>query len=159
MTLSKEKAGALCFLVLAIAYGMEARHIPLFPGDELEPFTARTMPIALSWLTGIVSFLLLVLPQREETDDILSVFRGLNWGRTSILIGLMVFYGLTLSPLGFLLSTVLFLIGGIYALGERRWSVILLSSVPATVGFWFILDKLLGIYLAPGEIFAMLGAN
>ena len=159
MTLSKEKAGALCFLILAITYGVGAGKIAMIPGDELEPFNAQTMPKALAWLTGIVSFLLLIIPQRGQTDDFLSVFKGLNWPKTLLLLGLMVFYGFALTGLGFLLSTILFLIGGIYALGERRWKIIILSAVPTAVGFWLILDKLLGIYLAPGDIFSFLGAN
>ncbi len=75
------------------------------------------------------------------------------------MLGLMVFYGFALTPLGFLLSTILFLIGGILTLGEKRPHVVFFASVPPAVGFWLILDKLLGIYLAPGDIFSFLGAN
>ncbi len=159
MTISKEKAGALCFLVLAIAYGVGAGQIVMIPGDELEPFNAQTMPKALAWLAGIVSFLILILPQREKTDDFLAVFKGLNWPKTILLLGLIVFYGFALTGLGFLFSTILFLVGGIYSLGERRWKIILFSAVPTAVGFWLILNKLLGIYLDPGDIFSLLGAN
>ncbi|WP_020593410.1 tripartite tricarboxylate transporter TctB family protein [Kiloniella laminariae] len=156
MTLSKEKLGALCFFILAIAYGFEAQQIRLLPGDQFEAFTARTMPYALAWLTGLVSFLVLVLPQKGSGETFTRVFQGLNWPPTILMMVLMVLYGLALTPLGFLLSTVLFLIAGIYTLGERRWKIILLTAVPSAVGFWFILVKLLNVYLAPGEIFLAL---
>ncbi len=157
MSISKDKAGALGFLVLAIFYGYYAGEVKMLPGDENEPFNAQTMPTALAWLTGLASFLLLVLPGRNKDDDVLDAFRGLNWGRTIRLMILMVIYGLTLSYFGFLISTIIFLIGGIYTLGERRWKVILLTSIPVTIVFWFILTQMLEIYLAPGEIFYLMG--
>ncbi len=157
MSFSKDKAGALGFLILAIVYGYYAGEISMFPGDEMEPFNAQTMPIALAWMLGIASFLLLVLPDHEKGDNVIDSFRGLNWGRAVILMALMSTYGLTISPFGFLISTVIFLIGSIYTLGERRWKIILLTAIPVTVVFWFILTQLLEIYLAPGEIFNMMG--
>ena len=43
----------LCLFVLFAAYGLEALTIPLFPGQEDEPFKPRTMPVALA-LAGMV---------------------------------------------------------------------------------------------------------
>ena len=159
MFISKEKAGALMFLVLSIVYGWHAHEIRMLPGDELEPFNAQTMPIALAWMTGIVSFLLLILPQRKGSGDFVAAFLGLNWGRTALLMVLMVFYGLTLTALGFILSTFLFLVGGILALGECRWQRILPVAIILPVVFWFILTQLLDVYLAKGEVFLSLGWN
>jgi len=66
---------------------------------------------------------------------------------------LMVGYGLTIEPLGFLISTILFLSGGFWAMGERRIKIILLVSITVTVVFWFILTQLLKIYLEPGILY------
>jgi len=57
---------------------------------------------------------------------------------------------MTITRLGFLSATWLFLVGGILLLGERRWAVVLGLSAAVAVGFWVLLSKLLGIYLEPG---------
>ncbi|MEH6633403.1 MAG: tripartite tricarboxylate transporter TctB family protein [Halopseudomonas aestusnigri] len=163
MTLTKEKAGALCFLVVAIAYGFMIGDIPSLPSDKFAPMTASTLPTALAWITGTLAFLLLIIPQRGETDDFLSVFKGLNWGRTFTLLALMVAYGASFNWLGFVLATIFFLTASVYVLGERRWRVILLTSIPVTLVFWFILTKLLEITLREGELYfaviKLLGLN
>ncbi|HCW68924.1 MAG TPA: tripartite tricarboxylate transporter TctB family protein, partial [Thalassospira lucentensis] len=42
-------------------------------------------------------------------------------------------------------------------LGERRIKVLLGASIPVVFIFWYLLTQLMGIYLAPGDIFEMLG--
>ncbi len=76
-----------------------------------------------------------------------------DWPRVGLLLLTMVAYGATFTWLGFLVSTMLFLGAGYLILGERRLVVIGSASVLVTVGFWLIMTKLLGIYLAPGELF------
>jgi putative tricarboxylic transport membrane protein len=66
-------------------------------------------------------------------------------------------YGLSLDWIGFLLATILFLMGGFYILGERRWKILLSVSIGFVVVFWYSLTQLLEIYLAPGRLFAGLG--
>ena len=160
MRLTLDKIGALAFLAFAITYGSLINDIPLFPGDEDLPFNARTMPKVLAWLMAIVAFLMLVLPTDSENkksenkkSSARQIFTGLNWRRTLSLIGLMVFYGLTLPFLGFILATIVFLIGSIRLMGEKRWSIILISAIPLTILFWGLLDQVLGIFLSPGDIF------
>ena len=161
MRLTLDKIGALAFLAFAIAYGSLINNIPLFPGDEDLPFNARTMPTVLAWAMAVIAFLMLILPAKIGSQPesaggqqtISAVFKGLNWGQTSALIALMVFYGLTLPILGFIPATILFLMGGIRLMGEKRWLIILVSAIPLTLAFWVILDQLLGIFLSPGDIF------
>jgi putative tricarboxylic transport membrane protein len=159
MTLTKDRVGALIFLALSIAYGISARQIDMFPGDEDLPFNSQTLPIALSWLMGICSFLLLVQPPKPEDGSFMHAFEGLNWGVLFKLAGLMVLYGFGLYWAGFIPSTILFLILGFMTLGERRVGVILGSSVPVVVVFWALLTQLLGIYLTPGELYYVFGGS
>ncbi|RED52110.1 tripartite tricarboxylate transporter TctB family protein [Aestuariispira insulae] len=157
MTISKEKAGALFFLVLAIAYGMAARNIRLPFGFEEELLTARTMPLILAWATGIVSALILILPNKNSSGDFIAAFRGLNWPRAILLIALMALYGLVLDQLGFLLSTAFFLFAAIYALGERRLLLITGISLAASGGTWFLMNEVFDSGLAKGELLYKLG--
>ena len=156
MRLSKERVGALFFLLLSIFYGYYGSEIRLFPGDELEPMTARTLPYVLAALGTGLSLLLFL---SAKPGDEKSVNQVKDWPPVILLIGLTLFYGLALDWLGFIVSTTLFLIGGFWILGERRWRVLLQISIPFVLIFWFGLTQLLEIYLAPGRLFAGLVLN
>jgi putative tricarboxylic transport membrane protein len=74
-----------------------------------------------------------------------------------LLVGIMIFYGLTLRLLGFVISSIIFLVAGFTILGERRWWLIFVGSVPLVLFIWFLMSQILGMYIAPGEIFYMMG--
>ncbi len=150
MTLSKERIGALFFLVVSIAYGYFAAEIKLYPGDELDPMTAQTLPYVLSAMGITFSLFLLINGNHKEFG---SGFAHLNWKPVIALMLLTLFYGFSLDWLGFLISTTVFLIAGFRILGEKRIKVLLLVAVPFVFIFWFGLTQLLDIYLAPGRIF------
>ena len=162
--MTKDKVGALAILTFSVVYGAMAFNIPEAPGVEDTGVTPSSLPIALS-ATGIVaSLLILVLPAPRRIDSdrdgsaFADAFKGLDWRCAAFLFLLMIGYGLTLKPLGFLIATILFLYGGFWAMGERRIKLMLLVSIGVTVGFWFILTQLLRIYLEPG-VLRFLGAN
>ena len=154
-----EKAGALILLTFSIAYGLLAFKIPLTLLAQRETFNARTMPFALGIIGTVLSFLILVLPsgQTDEEDNVKDAFRGLDWPSVGLLIGMMIFYSITLRFLGFVISSTIFLVGGFYILGERRIWLLLIGSVPLVLFIWFLMSRLLGMYIAPGEIFYLLG--
>ncbi len=155
--MTKDKVGAIFFLILSLVYGLLAFRIPVI--DEEEVFTAQTLPHALAICGIVISALILFLPAATpgKKDKASEAFRGLNWGRVIQLAVLMIFYGVGLKWIGFIISTSLFLIGGYWILGERRIKILLLASVPLVLVFWILLTKLLGVYLSPGELFSFLG--
>lgn len=155
MTFSKTRLGGLLFLALSIGYGYSAQSIALFPGEELEPFSARTLPYTLAVLGGLCSLFLVLFGKDELVED--SGNSELDIKLAASLLLTMVGYGLALEWLGFLLATILFLIIGFWLLGERRIKMLLGVSVPFTVGFWALLTQALDIYLAPGQVFTALG--
>jgi len=157
--MAREKLGALVMLLFSMAYGLLAFKIPLSFLAQNEFFTSRTMPYALAVLGILLALLILVLPTadpagkkslREET-------RGMDWKTAILLVVAMFIYGLTMKWLGFIISSILFLLVGFYVLGERRIKRMLLASIPLVVMLWFIMSSLLGVYIAPGELFYMLG--
>lgn len=154
MIITKDHIGGLSFLCLSIAYGFYAQQIPMLPGDEYEPFHAQTLPTVLAWLGGGLSFLLLVTSKRTAEHRLM--LAGLDFQLVGLLLVLIVLFGLSLEWLGFLLATILFLIGGYWLLGERRPKTLIVASVPFAVGIWFILAQLLEIYLAPGKLFTQI---
>lgn len=157
--MNKEKVGALFFFILSIGYGVLAFDIPLTFMGEDEVFTAQTLPIALAIAGALVSFLILVLPSTKQdgSDNVTAAFRNLDWKRVGLLAVLMIFYGLTIRSLGFIFATSLFLIGGFRVLGERQIKILLLASVPVVLVFWFLMTRILGVYLDPGSLYFFLG--
>ena len=158
--MTTEKAGALILMTFSIAYGLLAFKIPLTFLAQRETFNARTMPFVLGIIGTLLSFLILVLPsgQTDEEDKVKDAFRGLDWSRVGLLIGIMIFYSITLRFLGFVISSIIFLVGGFYILGERRIWLLFIGSVPLVLFIWFLMSRILGMYIAPGEIFYLLGA-
>jgi putative tricarboxylic transport membrane protein len=154
-----EKAGALILLMFSIAYGLLAFKVPLTFLAQRETFNARTMPFALGIIGALLSFLILVLPsgKTDEEGKVKDAFRGLDWPSVGLLIGIMIFYSITLRFLGFVISSIIFLVGGFYILGERRIWLLFISSVPLVLFIWFLMSRILGMYIAPGEIFYLLG--
>lgn len=151
MTISKDHIGGLVFLCLSVAYGYYAGDIALLPGDEFAPFNAQSLPNALALLGGILSIALIVTADRSSEGRI--QLAGYDFWLVARLLVLVSLLGVALPWLGFLVSTVLFLMGGYWLLGVRRVKTLLLASVPFAVVLWFLLSQLLDIYLAPGRLF------
>jgi putative tricarboxylic transport membrane protein len=161
MNIKSEKMGALFILALSIAYGIYAFKIPLIFLSRGESFNARTMPYALSIAGIVLSLLIILLPSfdKDKAVTVKTVLHGLDWRRTAWFIALMIVYSLGMPWIGFVLSSIGFMAGGVMILGERRIKVILLASIPLVVGLWFILTKVLGMYISPGELYYILGGS
>lgn len=157
--MAREKVGALIMLLFSLSYGYLATSIPLSFLAQREFFTPRTMPYALAVIGLILSFLVLVLPTvdpkgkhslREETQ-------GMDWKPAILLVVLMVLYGLLMKWIGFVIASILFLIAGFRILGEKRIKRMLLAAIPLVLVLWVLMSMLLGVYIAPGELFYILG--
>lgn len=150
--LCRDRVGAMLFLLFCLGYGYQSTLIPLFPGDEYEPFTARTLPSALTWLGVALSLMLLVT---GKTDDDSGAITDFNWKLLVGFLVLMALYGVGLTHLGFVLATSLFLLAGFYLLGERRKSILFGASFPFVIAFYLLLTKVLDVYLEPGTLFLL----
>jgi putative tricarboxylic transport membrane protein len=71
-------------------------------------------------------------------------------------IGLLVASALLLEPLGFMLSTFLFLFAGFVWLGDANWRVALPTAAVASASLWLFFTKLLGVGLPYGSIVEVL---
>jgi putative tricarboxylic transport membrane protein len=143
--LTNDRIGGLLLLAFSLAYGLLTFRIPLLPFQAQAAFTARTMPEALSIMGIILSLVMIVKPASHARPEV----AGFLWGRGALICAVMVIYGLTVRPGGFLISTSLFLMAGIMILGERRWWLILVASVPVVVFFWVLMTQLLGVFIEP----------
>lgn len=157
--MAREKLGALLMLMFSIAYGAGVYTIPLSFLAENEVFTSRTMPTALAVVGIILSVMIIFLPTVEEDGKkTLGEFTlGMDWTRAVLLIGMIVFYGATIEWIGFVLASIVFLIIGFKILGETSWKKMILAASSLVLVLWAIMDLLLGVYIAPGELFYILG--
>lgn len=143
--LTRDRIGALLMLVFSLSYGMLIFRIPLLPFQAEAAFTARTMPQALTVLGILLSLALLIKPGDDAPVEV----AGLQWTVAAGLCALMIFYGFTVRPLGFLISTTILLAGGFLVLGERRWWLVLVASVPVVIFFWVLMTQFLGVFIEP----------
>ncbi|EKO3827834.1 tripartite tricarboxylate transporter TctB family protein [Vibrio harveyi] len=150
--LCRDRVGAMIFLLFCLCYGYQTTQIPLFPGDEYEPFTARTLPTILTYVGIGLTLMLLVAGQPDKQSGAVMSF---NWKLLIAFLVLMALYGLGLTYIGFVLATGLFLLAGFYLLGERRKSVLFGASFPFVIAFYLLLTQGLDIYLEPGLIFTI----
>jgi putative tricarboxylic transport membrane protein len=71
-------------------------------------------------------------------------------------IGLLIASALLLEPLGFMLSTFLFLFAGFVWLGDANWRIALPTAAAASASLWLFFTKLLGVGLPYGLIVEVL---
>ncbi len=144
MRISTVKIISLLFFIFSAFYLYTAYQIRVFSFDENAAFNAKTFPIYLGYFGMFIAALKIILPEKtsEEVDQ-----KFLNYKKTLFLILIMVAYGIAIRPVGFFLSTSLFLISSFYFLGERRWLRMFMLSFPFVAIFMFLVHGLLDIYL------------
>jgi len=157
LNISKDRVGGLVFLLFSVTYGYYAQQILLMPGDVSQAFNAQTLPNALAIVGVILSMVLLVTAKTSFENRVDLV--GYQFSLVIKLLLLIIVFAGALKWLGFMLSTILFLVVGFWLLGEKSVKRILQVAIPFTVCTWFILAKLLDVYLASGKLFTVfLGA-
>lgn len=145
MTYNSNRIGGLILLVFSVAYAYLTTKIPLLPFQANAAFTAKTLPEVLSVLGVVLSLALIISPGEDTAAD----RRGYQWGRAAIICLMMVIYGLVIRPLGFVPSTIVFLMAGFLVLGERRWTMMWLTAVILVILFWLLMTQVLDVYISP----------
>lgn len=150
---------ALVLLGICLVYGYAAWFTmdgSLAPFMRRNPIWPSTFPKVLA-IVGIIASLLIVLgvEKSEGTVGDIDYHRLTDYklGQAIIMLALMVAYALCLRPLGFMFSTTAFLVLGSFTLGERKWHMMLLISISATVIVWYLVQEVLGIFLRPLPMF------
>lgn len=149
---------ALAFITLCCVYGYAAFFTM---DDQLPPILRRnpvwpsTFPKILSVLGLIVGFIILFGPKPTAGDTKkagaidLTRLGEYHVGQALTLIALMVVYALVLRPLGFVGSTIGFLVIGSLILGERRFHILIPVAATAAGSLWYLVQEVLGIFLRP----------
>lgn len=145
---------ALVILIIALAYINASFNIRMLPFELRQPFKPNTYPLAIGTLTAIIAFIVAVLPPAAadpneskspggDTDG----WREFDWPRFGIFFILMIVYATFLRAGGFIPSTIIFLSLGSLVLNERRVWISLPIISALTVGLWYLVTQVLGIYM------------
>lgn len=145
MFLTKDRLGALLLLFFCVFYASKISDIRLLPFQADQAFTPRTIPEALAVLGVGLSLLIFIFPGNRESLNL----RQLNWPLGLAFLVLMSVYGFTVRPLGFLLSTSLFLVTGFAMLGERNVIKLVIVAIPLVVAFWALMNYGLSVFIEP----------
>ena len=145
-----DRVVALFILALSVSYGVLSWQYPLLPFEKQVPFRPNTMPLGLSVISVILSLSVLLYPGGESgLSEEAKGWREFDWLSASAIIGLMILYAGTLRPLGYILSTTLFLTCSSATLGERRFSILLPLSLLSSFITWYLVQEVLGVFLRP----------
>jgi putative tricarboxylic transport membrane protein len=146
---------ALILLGICLAYGYTAwftMDADLAPFMRRNPIWPSTFPKVLSILGIFACVIILLGLEKSEPKEADIDYRRLgdyHLGQALFLLALMVVYALCLRPMGFLFSTVGFLMIGSAILGERNWISMAVISIIATGVVWYLVQEVLGIYMRP----------
>jgi putative tricarboxylic transport membrane protein len=142
--MSQNRIGAFIVLAFSVFYGCLALQLSIVSGLDVLGKPA-ILPLILSIAGIVVSALLYIFPSQSVSPDLKPAVPNLF--RVAGLSVLMLIYGLTMTSLGFVIATVLFLATGFWIMGERQLKIIFSISGTVSVFFWLILTQVLGIHL------------
>jgi len=153
--MTKNAIGSIFFLAFSCFYFFNVFSIKKMPGSHFEVMTASTFPFYMGIAGIIISLLILILSFVKKENDYLSMtyLKSLDFKTTFYFVLAMLFYGFTIRTLGFIISTMIFLFIGFVLLKEKNIKRILLISVGVSVGFYLLLNNVLGVYIDPGMIY------
>ena len=147
-----DKLIALFFLIISFIYGYAAYNYPLLPFERNMVFLPNTLPQVLSVLGMVVSGFLVLAPKKEDEineDMSISRLKEYKTGQAIMLLIAMVVYALSIYPIGFIISTVVFIVAAGWILGERKPIKMTIIAAIATVFIWYLVQEVLGIFLKP----------
>lgn len=152
--MTKNVIGSIFFLIFSSFYFFNVFSIKQMPGGQFEVMTPSTFPYYIGLSGIVISLVLLVLSLMAKDNDKISLayLKTLDFKSIVLFIAVMIFYGFTIRTLGFIIATIIFLVLGFLILKERNLKRIFLISIGVSVGFYLILNNLLGVYIDPGMV-------
>jgi len=153
--MTKNRIGSIFFLAFSSFYFFNVFSIKKLPGSQFEVMTASTFPFYIGLGGIIISLMILGFTFIKKDDDFLTLeyLKTLDFKTTIYFIAAMIFYGFTIRTLGFILSTIIFLLIGFILLKEKNIKRILLISCGVSIGFYLLLNNALGVYIDPGLVY------
>ena len=134
------------------------------PGFGGASITPRSFPVGLGLLLGALSILLIAGTFMGNTSlgngaspvpAPRNPQRGSEYWALAVTFGFLVAYGVTLNLIGFVPATIVISAALLYAvLGTRSPSILVGLPLGLTFLIWFVMGKLMGVYLPRGALIA-----
>lgn len=144
--ITRDKLSALILLAASTSFGVLANNMGGFFDRPDAASASGRLFLAFALTGSLLAFLMLLSPDKGRPmsgDAFRTVLQRL------VGLGLLVVgYALTLEILGFLIATSLFLALGYLLLGERSWSLVLMTSIPIAVILEFLMYGVFGVVVA-----------
>lgn len=144
--MTSDRLAALVIFVVAVLYVREAT---TFHGATVADVVGPSAYPAL--VGGLAAALAAIQFVRPRTGAAGAPFWRQH-GRPMLLAASLFAYTRALEPLGFALSTFLYLAGSHLWLGERRPARAVLLAAGITVALWLVFDRTLGLALPAGVL-------
>lgn len=133
-------------LVLAFVYGVVGTRYEA--GLMADPLGPNVFPLLIALLLGSCSVLLMAQPRDRASWPAAGV-----WARTLATIFAMVVYGFALETLGFVLASFLLVFVLVRLMAGGTFAA-LGTGLGASVLLYALFDRVLGLPLPPGSVFA-----
>lgn len=114
------------------------------PGAGFLPFWAGILLACFSLFQMIRTLSPKISPARKKS------FEKIRWEKWSLTLASLLGYALLLEPLGFILSTLIFMIVLLALVEPQRWFLVLLISIATTVASYLIFQLWLKSQLPTG---------
>ncbi|MCI0371047.1 MAG: tripartite tricarboxylate transporter TctB family protein [candidate division NC10 bacterium] len=147
-----DRAAALAILAGAVAYLVGARR--LVSPAMADPLGPSAFPTLLGGSLVLLAVVLLLFPPASPGEPAPPGGKGLaRFGRSGLVIALLLGNALTMEWLGYSLSTFTFFLGALTVLGEKPWPRGLLHSLAFTAGLYLLFARALNLRLPIGTVF------
>ncbi len=152
--MTKNRIGSLFFLAFSTFYFYRVFSIKKMPGSQFEIMTAATFPFYIAIAGIAISIILLILSfiEKDQAKLSLQYIKSLDLKTTLYFIIAMFFYGFTMKAWGFIIATAIFLAIGFLILKEKSIKKILIISISVSVGFYLLLNNVMGVYIDAGVL-------
>lgn len=114
------------------------------PGPGFVSFYASIFFIGFTVLMLIMGFI-----EKKKAAKLTDSWKGLYWGNVLLVIGAGIIYLLLMEPLGYLLATFGFMLL-LFGLGKMKLWIVLVSTVLAVTGSYYLFHILLKVPLPRG---------
>jgi putative tricarboxylic transport membrane protein len=141
----KDRLSSICLLFFSGITIHLALKLPLGKGGKPGP---GFFPLILSFVIGLMALLLLLKTSRSEGESKAQEAPSTKW-RLVYLLGDLCLYAILFRPLGFLISTFLFLFA-LKPIVKKKWVPVLLGSSLISLSFLLFFKYLLKVELPMG---------
>jgi len=94
---------------------------------------------------------------KNGSEDLASLWRDTRWAKILLIIALLLIFGFLFERIGFIICSLVLLLVLMRIVDPVPWPTALITSVGATFGIWYVMNKLLLIQLPNGLLDPWLG--